>query len=202
MRRARVSQDKSTLNGAKDVTLLCTTISGELTARGQSGDRVGLMLPLSPGRRLREMSAQSSANVRPLSIAKHVDKIQVSRHQRLNRAIEHERFDRAAPMTQGFACPWQVDTPLMHVQGLGAKVHLRQIHQTLGVGRAKELTHLDGTRLAVLLALPAEPCPSEPSGGRGQGASGDLAEQRGKRSMYLVGMNPARDIEQICNVLW
>ena len=90
----------------------------------------------------------------------------------------------------------------MHVQGLGAKVHLRQIHQALGVGRAKELTHLDRTRLAVLLALPVEPCPSEPSGGRGQGASGDLAEQRGKRSMDLVGMNPARDIEQICDVLW
>ena len=64
-------------------------ISRELTARGQSGDRIGLMLPLSPGRRLREMSAQSGANVGPLSVAKHVDEVQVSRHQRLNRAIEH-----------------------------------------------------------------------------------------------------------------
>ena len=45
VRRARVSQDKSTLDGAKNVTLLCTTISGELTARGQSGDRVGLTSP-------------------------------------------------------------------------------------------------------------------------------------------------------------
>ena len=115
MRRARVSQDKSTLNGAKDVTLLCSAIGGELTARGQSGDRVGLMLPLSPGRRLREMSAQSGANVRPLSIAKHVDKIQIGRHQRLNRAIEHKRFNRTASMTQGFTRPRQINPPLMHV---------------------------------------------------------------------------------------
>ena len=89
VRLARVSQDESTLNGAKNITLLCAAISGELAARGQSGNGVGLMLPLSPGRRLRKVSAQSGANVRPLSVAKHVDKVQISRHQRFKRAIEH-----------------------------------------------------------------------------------------------------------------
>ena len=84
--RAR-SQDESTLNGAKNITLLFAAISGELAARGQSGDGVGLMLPLSPGQRLRKVSAQSGANVGPLSVAKHVDKVQVSRHQRFKRAV-------------------------------------------------------------------------------------------------------------------
>ena len=51
MRLTRVSQDKSALDGAKNVTLFCAAISGELTARGQSRDGVGLMLPLGPGRR-------------------------------------------------------------------------------------------------------------------------------------------------------
>ena len=54
------------------------------------------MLPLSPGRRLGKMSAQSSANVGPLSVAKHVDKVQVSRDQRLERAVEHQRFHGAS----------------------------------------------------------------------------------------------------------
>ena len=107
---------------------------------------------------LRKVGAQSSADVGPLSIAKHVDKVQIGRHQRLNRAIEHQRFNRTAPVAQGFARPRQVDSPLMHAQSLSAKMHLRQIHQSLGVGRAKELTHLDWTRLAIFLALPAEPC--------------------------------------------
>ena len=31
------------------------------------------------------------------------------------------------------------------------------IHDPLGVGRAQELSHLDGSRLAIFLALPAEP---------------------------------------------
>ena len=37
-------------------------------------------------------------------------------------------------MTQGLARPWQLDSPLVHVQSLGAEVHLRQVHEALGVG--------------------------------------------------------------------
>ena len=92
------------------------------------------MLPLGPGRRFGKVSAQGGSNVRPLSVAKHVDKVKVSRHQRLERAIEHQRLNRAPPVAQGFTRPWQVHAPLMHVQGLGAKVHLGQVHQALGVG--------------------------------------------------------------------
>ena len=89
MRLTRVSQNKGALDGAKNVTLFCAAISGELTARGQSRDGVGLTLPLGPGRRFGKVSAQGGPNVRPLSVAKHVDKVKVSRHQRLERAIEH-----------------------------------------------------------------------------------------------------------------
>ena len=63
------------------------------------------------------------------------------------------------PVAQSFTRPRQVDAPLMHVQSLGAEVHLGQVHQALGVSRAEELAHLDGTRFAVPLALPAKPCP-------------------------------------------
>ena len=133
MRLARISQDKGTLDGAENIALFSAAIGREHATRGQSGDRVRLVLPLGPGRGLREVGAQGGANVRPLSVAKHVDEVQVSRHQRLWRAVEHQGFNRASPMTQGFARPWQVDTPLMHVQGLGAEVHLRQVNEALGV---------------------------------------------------------------------
>ena len=63
MRLTRVSQDKGTLNGAKNVTLFCAAISGELAARGQSRDGVGLMLPLGPGRRFRKVGAQGGSDV-------------------------------------------------------------------------------------------------------------------------------------------
>ena len=201
MRLTRVSQDKSALDGAKNITLFSAAICGELTTGRQSGDGVGLMLPLSPGRRLGKMCAQSGAHLGPLCVAKHVDKVQISRDQRLERAVEHQRFNRASPVTQGPAGPRQVDTPLVHVQGLGAEVHLGQVHEALGVGRAEELAHLDGTRFAVLLALPAKPCPCEPPGSRRQGACGDPAKQSGQRCMNLVSMNPARNIEQVSDVL-
>ena len=90
----------------------------------------------------------------------------------------------------------------MHVQSLGAKVHLGQVDQALGVSRTKELTHLDWTRLAVFLALPAEPCPSEPPGSRRQCACRDTTEQGRQRRVDLVGVDPARDVEQVCDVLW
>ena len=35
----------------------------------------------------------------------------------LERAVEHQRFNRASPVAHGFARPWQVDAPLMHVAG-------------------------------------------------------------------------------------
>ena len=134
MRLTRISQDKSTLDSAENVALLSAAISGELTARGQSRDGVGLMLPLGPGGRLGKVSTQGGSDVGPLSVAKHVNEVQVGRHQRLERAVEHQRFNRASPVAQGFARPWQVDAPLMHMQGLGAEVHLGQVHQALGVG--------------------------------------------------------------------
>ena len=121
MRLACIPQDKSALDGAKNITLFSAAICGELTTGRQSGDGVGLMLPLSSGRRLGKMCAQSGANVGPLSVAKHV---QISRDQRLERAVEYQRFNRASPVAQSFTRSRQVDTPLMHVQSLGAKVHL------------------------------------------------------------------------------
>ena len=142
---------------------------GELATGRQSGNRIGLMLPLGPGRRLRENEVRRAARMWGHSaVAKHVDKVQVSRDQRLERAYEHQRFNRASPVAQSFTRPRQVDAPLMHVQSLGAEVHLGQVHQALGVGRAEELAHLDGARFAIFLALPAEPCPCEPPGSRRQ----------------------------------
>ena len=39
------------------------------------------MLPFSPGRGLWKVGAQSATNAKPLTFAKHVDKVKVSRHR-------------------------------------------------------------------------------------------------------------------------
>ena len=105
MRLASFAQDKGTLNGAENVALLRSPISGTDATRGQSGDRVRLVLPLSPSGGLGKVGAQGSTDGGPLGVAKHVDEIQVSSHERLQCAIEHHGFDRASPMTQRFASP-------------------------------------------------------------------------------------------------
>ena len=68
-------------------------------------------------------------------------------------------------------------SPLVHAQDLGAEDDLVLIHEPPGVHRPQELTHLDGSRLAVFLAMPAEPRPCEPSCGRRKRVSRDPAEQ-------------------------
>ena len=83
MRLARFAQYKGALNGAENITLLGPPISGKHTTRGQSGDRVRLVLPFSPGRGLGKVGAQGGADGRPLGVAKHVDEVQVSSHHRL-----------------------------------------------------------------------------------------------------------------------
>ena len=92
------------------------------------------MLPLGPGRGLREVSAQSSADGGPLCVAKHVDEVQIGSHERLQRAVEHQRFNRASPIAQGLTGPRQVDAPLVHVQGLGAQMHLSDVDEALSIG--------------------------------------------------------------------
>ena len=57
----------------------------------------------------------------PLSVAEHVDEVQVSRHQWLQQSLASTR---------------QADAPLVHVQRLGAKTDLVLVHELLGVGRA------------------------------------------------------------------
>ena len=42
------------------------------------------------------------------------------------------------------------------MQRLGAEFDLVLVHERLGVGRVQQLAHLDWSRLAVLLPLPAE----------------------------------------------
>ena len=61
----------------------------------------------------------------------------------------------------------------MHLQGLGAQMHLGNVDEALGIGGAQELAHLDGARLAVFLSLPAKPRTREPPGRRRQSACGD-----------------------------
>ena len=61
------------------------------------------------------MRANCLADARPLSVTKHVDKIQVGRDERLERAVGRQGFNGAAPVAKA------------------------------------ELTHFDGSRLAVFL---------------------------------------------------
>ena len=75
------------------------------------------------------------------------------------------------------------------------------IHKPFGVGRAQVLLHLDGPRLAILLALPTEPRAHEPTGGRRKCTCRDPAEKPRQRRMYLVGVNPARYAQHVRDVL-
>ena len=144
------------------------------------------------------MRAESLADTRPLGVAEHVDKIQVGHHQRCRRppwARWCHSSDRALTGAR------QADAPLVHTQGLGAEDDLMQVHEPLGVSRAQDLSHLDVTRLAIFLALPAEPRARKPPSGRGERACGDLAEQGGQRRVKLVGVSPTRYVEHVRDVL-
>ena len=81
----------------------------------------------------------------------------------------------------------------MHAQDLGTEDDL--------VGRAQELSHLDGPRLAIFLALPTESRAREPPGGRGERACRVPAEQGGQRRMKLVGVHPTRCAQHVRGVL-
>ena len=65
----------------------------------------------------------------------------------------------------------------MRAQDLQTGDDLVLVHKPLGVGRSQELSHLDGPRLAIFLALPAEPRARKPPGGRGERACRDSEEQ-------------------------
>ena len=79
---------------------------------------------------------------------------------------------------------------LMHAKSLGAEDDLVPIHEPFCA--CQEFSHLDGPRLAILLALPTEPRAREPPSG--------LGKIRHKRA-DLVGMQPSRDTQQIRAVL-
>ena len=68
----------------------------------------------------------------------------------------------ARPMSQRLAGTWQIDAPAVHVHGVWPEASVHETHQALGVRRTQELTHFYGLS-AVLLALPAEACASEPA---------------------------------------
>ena len=121
---SRVAQDQRALDGAQDIALLSTAIGGERGPRAEGSDGVGLILPFSPGRRLREVRAQGLTHARPVCVAKHVDEIQVSRHQRFQGALRHHRLSGASPVTQSFTGARWADAPLMHAQGHGAEDEL------------------------------------------------------------------------------
>ena len=135
------------------------------------------------------MRAQGLANAWPLSIAKHVDMIQIGRDQRHKRTAGHQGFDGAAPVTKAVAGARQADAPLMRTQDLGAEDDLMLIDKPFG---AQKLPHLDGSRFAVLLALPAEPRSCEPASGRGKRASGNPADTAHVRVVFRASASGVR----------
>ena len=68
------------------------------------------------------------------------------------------------------------------------------------MGRPQELTHLDGSRLAIFHALPAKPRVCDPSCGRRKRARRDLVEYGRQRRVELVGANPPRHAEHVLDV--
>ena len=57
----------------------------------------------------------------PLTVAKHADKIQVGRDERLERAVGRQGFNCAAPVAKALAGTRQADAPVVHAQDLGAE---------------------------------------------------------------------------------
>ena len=159
------------------------------------------MLSLSPGSSLREVRAEGFADAGPLGIAKSVDQVQIGRVKRLKSAVGRQGFNGCAPVAETLTSTRQADAALMHAQDLGAKGGLVLIDESCGVGRPLELTHLDGRRLATLLALPAKPRACEPSRGGRKRASRDPAEHRRERRVKLVGVDPSRHAGHVRNVL-
>ena len=104
-RNARLPQHQRTLDSAKHVTLLSSPVGGESSSRGEGGDGVGLVLPLSPGCGFREVCVEGCADARPLGVAKHVDQVQVGRDKRLKRAIDRQKFSGAAPVAEASQAP-------------------------------------------------------------------------------------------------
>ena len=62
------------------------------------------------------MRAHHLADARPLSVAKHVDKIKVGRDERLERAVRRQGFKSAAPVAKALAGARQADAPPVHAQ--------------------------------------------------------------------------------------
>ena len=119
MRITRLPQHQRTLDSAKHVTLLGSPVGGEGGSCGKGGDRVGLVLPLSPGCGFREVRAKGFADAGPLGVAKHVDQVQIGRDERLDRAVGRQGFNGAAPVAED-PHTRQTDAPLMHAQDVGA----------------------------------------------------------------------------------
>ena len=140
------------------------------------------------------------ADAGPLGVAKHVDQIQVGRNKRLKGAVGRQGFKGAAPVAETLTGTWQPDAPPMHAQDLGAKGDLL-IDEPFGIGLPQELAHLDGSRLATLLPLPAKPRASKPPRGREESVPADIqAEHRRERRVELVGVNPSRHAEHTRDV--
>ena len=118
-----------------------------------------------------EVRAKGFADAGPLGVAKYVDQVQIGCDKRLERAVGRQGFNGAAPVVETLTGTWQADAPLMHAQDLGAK---------------GDLVLIDGSRLATLLALPAEPRASKPSCSRRKRASRNPAEHRRERRMSMT----------------
>ena len=187
---SRLPQNQCALGGAKHVTLLGHRLVAKVAPVEREGDGFSLVLPLGPGRGIRKVRAGSLANAWPLGVAEHDNKIQIGRHQ------GDHGLDGAAPVAKTLASAVQADAPLMHAQDLGAEDDLVLVHKPLGVGRAQELSHLDGSRFAVLDSLPAEPRAREPTVGWEERAGGDPTECR----VELVGADPPRHAGHVRDV--
>ena len=79
--------------------------------------------------------------------------------------------------------------------------HVRRPEMAFGVRRPKEFAHFDGSGGAILFALPAEACASEPACGWRELTTGDAEKHTGEGFVDLVSVSPASNIEQVCDVL-
>ena len=94
------------------------------------------MMPACPGESFFEMLVDCRSDGGPLSVAKHVNAIQISGDHWFEVTSENHLFDNPTPVGECFDSSRETDTPLVHAEALLAEFHTVSVNQMLGVTRA------------------------------------------------------------------
>ena len=94
------------------------------------------VMPATPSKRFFEMSVRSGSDGRPLSVAKHINEIQVGSDHRFEISSKNELFNCTTPVSKSLHRPRKADAPLMYAETRLAKLGAMLVNQMFGVTRS------------------------------------------------------------------